>query len=69
MMEEPTQEQLLNYIVAAMDFYERIKGEGEAPTDKQIQALLAACDVHVPFERIKVNRDIIRELEQEEESE
>jgi hypothetical protein len=68
-MEEPTQEQLLNYIVAAMDFYERVKGEGLAPTDKQIQSLLAACDVHVPFERIKVNRDIILELEQEEESE
>ncbi len=68
-MEEPPQEQLLNYIVAAIDFYERIKGEGLTPTDKQIQALLAACDVHVPFERIKVNRDILRELEQEEESE
>ena len=68
-MEEPTQEQLLNYIVAAIDFYELIKGDGEAPTDKQIQVLLAACDVHVPFEYIKVNRDILRELEQEEESE
>ena len=68
-MEEPPQEQLLNYIVAAIDFYERIKGEGLTPTDKQIQALLAACDVHMPFERIKVNRDILRELEQEEESE
>ena len=66
MMEEPTQEQLLNYIVSAVDFYERIKGEGEDPTDKQIQVLLAACDVHVPFEHIKVNRDILRELEQEE---
>ena len=65
-MEEPTQEQVLNYIEAAMTFYERIKGEGLASTDKQIQALLAACDVHVPFERIKVNRDIVRELEQEE---
>jgi hypothetical protein len=68
-MEEPTQEQLLNYIVAAIDFYERIRGEGLAPTDKHIQALFAACDVHVPFERIKVKRDLLRELEQEEESE
>ena len=68
-MAEPTQEQLVNYISAAMDFYERVKGQGLAPTDKQIQALLAACDVHMPFERIKVNRDILRELEQEEESE
>ncbi len=67
MMEEPTQEQLLTYIEAAITFYERVKGEGLTPTDKQIQALLAACDVHVPFERIKVNLDIIRELELEEE--
>jgi hypothetical protein len=68
-MEEPTQEQLLNYIEATITFYERVKGEGLEPTDRQIQALLAACDVHVPFERIKVNHDILRELDQEEESE
>ena len=65
-MEEPTEEQLLNSIVAAIDFYERIKGEGETPIDKQVQLLLAACDVHVPFERVKVSRDMVRELEQEE---
>jgi hypothetical protein len=35
-MEEPTQEQLLIYIDAAITFYERVRGEGEAPTDKQI---------------------------------
>jgi len=39
---------------------------GKLPTDKQIQSLLAIAGVHVAFERIKVNRDIIRELEQEE---
>jgi hypothetical protein len=65
-MEEPTQEQLLTYIDAAITFYEQVRGADYAPTDKQIQALLAACDVHVPFERIKVNRDILRELEEEE---
>ena len=65
-MEEPTQEQLINYISAAMDFYERVKGRGYAPTDRQIHALLAACGVYVPFERVKVNRDIVDELEQEE---
>ena len=31
-MEEPTQEQLINYISAAMDFYERVKGRGRSPT-------------------------------------
>jgi hypothetical protein len=68
-MAEPTQEQLINYISAAMNFYERVKGRGYAPTDKQIQALLAACGVHVPLERINTNREIIRELEQAEEQE
>ena len=65
-MEEPTQEQLMNYISAAMDFYERIKGRGRAPTNTQIHALLAACGVYVALERIKVDRDIVDELEQEE---
>ena len=65
-MEEPTQEQLINYISAAMDFYERVKGRGRAPTNTQIHALLAACGVYVALERIKVDRDIVDELEQEE---
>ena len=65
-MEEPTQEQLVNYISAAMDFYERVKGRGRAPTNTQIHALLAACGVYVALERIKVDRDIVDELEQEE---
>jgi hypothetical protein len=34
-----------------------------------MQSLLAIAGVHVAFERIKVNRDILREVEQEEESE
>ena len=37
-MEEPTQEQLMNYISAAMDFYERVKGRGYAPTNTHIHA-------------------------------
>ena len=65
-MEEPTQEQLINYISAAMDFYERVKGRGRAPTNTQIHALLAACGIYVALERIKVDRDIVDELEQEE---
>ena len=65
-MEEPTQEQLMNYISAAMDFYERVKGRGRAPTNTQIHAMLAACGVYVALERIKVDRDIVDELEQEE---
>ena len=65
-MEEPTQEQLMNYISAAMDFYERVKGRGRAPTNTQIHALLAACGIYVALERIKVDRDIVDELEQEE---
>ena len=65
-MEEPTQEQLVNYISAAMDFYERVKGRGRAPTNTQIHAMLAACGVYVALERIKVDRDIVDELEQEE---
>ena len=65
-MEEPTQEQLVNYISAAMDFYERVKGRGRAPTNTQIHALLAACGVYVALERIKVDRHIVDELEQEE---
>lgn len=65
-MEEPTQEQLMNYISAAMDFYERVKGRGRAPTNTQIHALLAACGVYVALERIKVDRDSVDELEQEE---
>ena len=64
-MEEPTQEQLMNYISAAMDFYERVKGRGRAPTNTQIHALLAACGVYVALERIKVDRDIVDELEHE----
>ena len=66
-MAEPTQEQLLNYIEAAMIFYERVKGQGRAPTDRQIHELLAACGVYVAFERIKVNRDVLSELEEEAE--
>jgi len=66
-MTEPTQEQLLTYIDAAETFYEQITGE--LPTDKQLQSLLAVCGVHVSFERIKANRDILRELEEEEASE
>jgi hypothetical protein len=65
-MEEPTQEQLLNYISAAMTFYKRVKGRGRAPTNKQIQAMLAACDVRVALGRIETNREIIQELEREE---
>ena len=65
-MEEPTQEQLMNYISAAMDFYERVKGRGRAPTNTQIHALLAACGIYVALERMKVDRDIVDELEQEE---
>ena len=65
-MEEPTQEQLMNYISAAIDFYERVKGRGRAPTNTQIHALLAACGVYVALERIRVDRDIVDELEQEE---
>ena len=68
-MVEPTQEQLLTYIDAAMTFYEKVRGEGLAPTDRQIHELLAACGVYVAFERIKVNRDIFREMEQEENEE
>ncbi len=64
-MKAPTQEQLLNYIAASLDFYERVKGPGSAPTDKQIQALLAACGVYVPFERIEAHRDSVDELEEE----
>jgi hypothetical protein len=63
---EPTQEQLLTYIDAAMTFYERVKGTGYAPADTQIHALLAACGVYVALERIKSNRETIRELEQED---
>ena len=65
-MEEPTQEQLMNYISAAMDFYERVKGRGRAPTNTQIHTLLAACGVYVALERIKVDRESVDELEQEE---
>jgi hypothetical protein len=57
----------LTSIDAAMTFYERVTGK--LPTDKQIQSLLAIAGLHVAFERIKVNRDIIRELEQEEQEE
>jgi hypothetical protein len=38
-MEELTQEQLVNYISAAKDFYERVKGRGRAPTNQQIHEL------------------------------
>ena len=65
-MAEPTQEQLKNYISAAMDFYERVKGRGRAPTNTHIHAMLAACGVYVALERIKVDRDSVDELEQEE---
>ena len=65
-MEEPTQEQLMNYISAAMDFYERVRGRGQAPTNKQIHELLAACGVYVALKRIETDRDIVDELEQEE---
>ena len=64
-MEEPTQAQLMSYIAAAMDFYERIKGRGYAPTNTQIHTMLAACGVYVALERIKVDRDSVDELEQE----
>jgi len=56
----------MNYISAAMDFYERVKGRGRAPTNTQIHAMLAACGVYVALERIKADRDIVDELEQEE---
>jgi hypothetical protein len=64
MMAEPTQEELLTYIGTAITFYEGVTGQ--LPTDKQIQALLATCGVHVALERISTNVDIIRELEQED---
>lgn len=53
-MEEPTQEQWMNYIAAAIDFYERVKGRGYAPTNTQMHAMLAACGVYVALERIKI---------------
>ena len=68
-MIEPTQEQLLYYIETAMAFYERVKGPGYAPSNKQIQALLAICGVRVALDRINTNREIIREEEQEESEE
>ena len=43
-----------------------MKGRGRAPTNTQIHALLAACGVYVALERIKVDRDSVDELEQEE---
>ena len=67
-MAEPTQEELINDIAAAFTFYEQIKGRGYAPTNKQIQAMLAACGVRVALDRIQANREIIRELEQQEKS-
>ena len=66
-MTEPTQEQLLTYIDAAMTFYEKVNGQGQVPTDRQIHELLAACGVYVAFERIKVNRDVLSELVEEAE--
>ena len=66
-MTEPTQEQLLTYIDAAMTFYEKVNGQGQVPTDRQIHELLAACSVYVAFERIKVNRDVLSELVEEAE--
>jgi hypothetical protein len=68
-MEEPTQEQLMNSISAAMDFYERVKGRGRAPTNTHIHAMLAACGVYVALGRIEADRDILHELEQEENEE
>ena len=65
-MAEPTQEELMNYISAAMDYYERVKGRGRVPTNTQIHAMLAACGVYVALERITVDRDVVDELEQEE---
>jgi hypothetical protein len=38
-MTEPTQEQLLTYIDAAMTFYEKVNGQGQVPTDRQIHEL------------------------------
>jgi hypothetical protein len=67
-MQEPTPEELINYIAAAFTFYEQIRGRGYAPTNKQIQAMLAACGVRVTLDRIQANREIIRELEQQEKS-
>ena len=67
-MAEPTQDELINYLAAAFTFYEQIRGRGYDPTNKQIQAMLAACGVHVALDRIQTNREIIRELEQQEES-
>lgn len=65
-MEEPTQEQMMNYISAAIDFYEQVRGRGRAPTNKQIHELLAACGVYVALKRIETDRAIVDELEQEE---
>lgn len=67
-MEEPTQEELTNYLAATFAFYEQIRGRGSDPTNEQIQAMLAACDVRVALDRIQANREIIRELEQQEKS-
>jgi hypothetical protein len=66
-MAEPSQEQLLTYIDAAMTFYQQVKGQGRASTNKQIQALLATCGIHVTLPCINTNREIIQELEQAEE--
>lgn len=63
-MTELTQEQLLNYIAATMNFYELVTGK--LPTDKQIQVLLALTGVHVALEYIRTTAKALRELSNEE---
>jgi hypothetical protein len=67
-MAEPSPHDLLNYVDAAIAFYERVTGyPGRRPTVTQVQRLLAICGVNVSQAHIRTNLETIAELEQAEE--
>ncbi len=69
-MAEPSQQDLLTYVNAAITFYERVTGyQSRRPTVTQVQRLLAICGVNVSQARIRTNLDTVAELEQEESEE
>ncbi len=54
---EPTQDELLTYIDAAITFYERVAGK--VPTAKRLHTLLLLANVQVDLERIKTNLETV----------
>jgi hypothetical protein len=66
-MEEPTSEQLLNYIDAAVNLYERVHDRSRIPTRKQIQRILQSVGVTVPLDRISASLEDLQALARGEE--